>query len=152
MVRKRPSISSLVFFLFSGIFLLLGPVIFISPGGLFIVTLEQYTILFWLSTALFVSSLAILLAQYPHYAKWSMGYSGECVRTVRMSGRRKDYFIRGKPDANVREVILDDWFFKPKSPNSDWQIFDSLGNEVSNQLLESITNTLEIVFPHEDST
>ncbi|TET09622.1 MAG: hypothetical protein E3J86_07605 [Candidatus Thorarchaeota archaeon] len=151
MVRKRPSISSLVFFLFSSIFLLLVQLGFVSSVGLFIVTFAQFTVLFWLSIVLFVSSLAILLTQYPHYAKWSMGYRGDCVRTVRMSGSRKDYFIRGKQDAIVRDVLLDGWPFKPKSPNSDWQIFDSLGNEVSNQLLESITYTLEVVFPHEDS-
>lgn len=119
---------------------------FISPVGVVVVTVFQYNVLFWLSIALFVSSLAIFLTQYPHYAKWSMGYSGDCVRTVRRSGKKKDYFIRGKPDTPVRDVILDCWPFDP-NPNSDWHVFDSLGNEVSGHLLESISETIEVVFP-----
>jgi hypothetical protein len=152
MVRKKPSVSSLIYFLLSSGFLLLVQFGFVSPVGLIIVTAVQYVVLFWLSIALFVSSLAILLAQYPHYAKWSMGYSGDCVRTVRISGERKDHFIRGKPHATVRDVLLDDWPFDLKNPNSDWQIFDSFRNDVSNQRIESITETMEVAFPPDDST
>jgi hypothetical protein len=77
MVRKKPSVSSLIYFLLSSGFLLLVQFGFVSPVGLIIVTAVQYVVLFWLSIALFVSSLAILLAQYPHYAKWSITCNSE---------------------------------------------------------------------------
>lgn len=80
-----------------------------------------------------------------------MGYSGDSVRTVRLSGKKKDFFIRGAPDAKVRDVLLDTWPFEIEKPNSDWQVIDSLGNEVSDQHLETITETIEVVIPPDDS-
>ena len=151
MVRKIPSASSVSFFLLSSIFLMLVQYGVISPRGLVIITYDQYTVLFWLSIAIFISSLAILFTQFPYYAKWSIGYTGDCVRTVRIPGKKKDLFIRGAPDATVREVLLDNWPFDSRNPNSGWQVFDSLENEVSGQLLESITETLEVVFPPDES-
>ena len=80
-----------------------------------------------------------------------MGHSGDSVRTVRLSGKKKDFFIRGAPDAKVRDVLLDTWPFETEKPNSDWQVIDSLGNEVSDQHLETITETIEVVIPPDDS-
>ena len=151
MVKKRPSVSSVAFFLFSSIFLLLVQFGVVSPRGLVFVTDIQYILLFWLSIVFFVATLALLLSQYPHYARWSIGYSGDSVRTVRLSGKRKDFFIRGAPDAKVRDVLLDTWPFETEKPNSDWQVIDSLGNEVSDQHLETITETIEVVIPPDDS-
>jgi hypothetical protein len=58
----------------------------------------------------------------------------------------------GQSHATVRDVLLDDWPFDLKNPNSDWQIFDSFRNDVSNQRIESITETMEVAFPPDDST
>jgi hypothetical protein len=151
MVKKKPPVSHIAFFMFSSIFLLLVQFGFIQPEGLVVITNTQYIVLFWLSIAFFVASVAILLTHYPHYARWTMGYSGVIVRTVRLSGMRRDFFIRGAPDAKVRVVLLDTWPFETEKPNSDWQVIDSLGNDVSDQLLESITETIEVVFPPYDS-
>jgi hypothetical protein len=150
-VKKKPPISHIAFFMFSSIFLLLVQFGFIQPEGLVVITDVQYIVLFWLSIAFFVSSVAILLTQYPHYARWTMGFTGDIVRTVRLAGMRRDFFIRGAPDAKVRVVLLDTWPFETEKPNSDWHVIDSLGNDVSDQHLESITETIEVVFPHYDS-
>ncbi len=150
MVRRRPSLSSIVIFLSASIFLLLVQFGYVSPVGIIIVTEIQYTVLFWLSVVYFILSIAILFRHFPRYAKWSTGYSGDSVRTVRISGKTKDYFIHGAPDATVRDVLLDVWPFDTKRLNSSWQVFNSEGNEVSDHPLESLTETIEVVFSNDD--
>ncbi|MFX1481730.1 MAG: hypothetical protein ACFFCP_00925 [Promethearchaeota archaeon] len=149
MAVKKLSASSIVFFLSAGIFLLLIQFGFISPMGYVKVTYFQYTLLFWLSIIAFILSIADLFRRFPQYAKWSTGYSGYCVRTARISGIKRDYFIRGSPGTTVREAILDEWPFESEKKKSDWQVFDEEGNDISNLHLEETPDNMIVLFHNE---
>lgn len=146
MTDRRPSTSSLILLLCSSIFLLVVQFGIISPSGIVYVTYIQYSGLFWLSVVVFIVSIANLSRRFPQYAKWSMGYSGECVRAVKRAGTREEHFIRGAPNALLKEVLLDNWPFENKEADSKWQAFNTNGDDVSAQPLESLVDTVEIVF------
>ncbi len=151
MTSRKPSISAIILFLCSGIFLLVVHLGIISPSGIVYVTLIQYSWFFWLSVVFFILSIANLVRRFPQYAGWSTGYSGECVRTVKRVGTRKEHFIRGAPDALLKDVLLDNWPFESKEASSKWQVVDTLRNDVSTKTLESILDTVEVIFSDENN-
>ncbi len=123
----------------------------ISPSGLVVISLFQYTLLFWFSVIAFIISTANLVVRIPSHAKWSTGFSGEIVRTVKIAGENKDYFIRGVGDTSISEILLDDWPFSEQDSDSNWHVVDEQGNDVTSSPLSSITGTMSVVI-EEDNT
>lgn len=146
---KINALSLLLFFLCS-MLLLLVQFGYISPIGVIVISPLQYAWLFWFSVIAFIVSTANLVSRIPRYARWSTGYSGEIVRTVKNTDSGKDYFIRGKEDMTLKEVLQQRWPFKENDQGSKWYIVDELGNDVSTKPLGSIDETVSIVFPKEE--
>jgi len=147
--RKIDSLSLSVFTLCS-IFLLLVQFGFISPIGVIVISPLQYLWVFWFSVIAFIVSTANLVSRIPRYARWSTGYSGEIVRTVKNTDSGKDCFIRGKEDMTLEEVLQKRWPFKEKDRGSKWYVVDELGNDVTTMPLGSVNETVSIIFPKEE--
>jgi hypothetical protein len=141
---------SLFVWILCSLFLLLVQFGYISPFGIIVVSSTQYTWIFWFSVIAFIVSTANLVSKIPRYARWSIGYSGEIVRTAKIADSRKDYFIRGKEDASLKEVLHERWPFKEKDRETKWYVVDELGNDVSNASLGSIDGTVTVVFTDQD--
>ena len=122
----------------------------ISPSGLIVISLSQYTLLFWFSVLFFIVSIANLVTRIPRHARWSTGFSGEIVRTVKITGENKDYFIRGEGESSIKEVLLDDWPFSEQDPESNWYVIDELGNDVTSRPLSSIDGTVSVVIEEDN--
>ncbi len=148
LIHKINSLSLITFTLCS-ILLLMVQFGVISPSGLIVISLFQYTLLFWFSIIAFISSTANLVVRIPSHAKWSTGFSGEIVRTVKIAGENKDYFIRGKGDTSIKEALLDNWPFSEQDPDSNWHVVDELGNDVTGEPLSSITGIMSVIFEEE---
>ena len=146
---KINSLSLIVFTLCS-IFLLLVQFGFISPIGVIVISPLQYLWVFWFSVIAFIVSTANLVSRIPRYARWSTGYSGEIVRTVKNTDSGRDYFIRGKEDMTLEEVLQERWPFKEKDRGSKWYVVDELGNDVTTMPLGSVNETVSIIFPKEE--
>jgi hypothetical protein len=140
---------SLIVWIFCSIFLLLVQFGYISPYGIIVVSFPQYTWVFWISVIAFIVSTANLVSKIPRYARWSVGYSGEIVRTVKSGDSGKDYFIRGKEDTPLKEVLHKEWPFKEKDRESKWYVVDELGNDVTSMPLGSVDGIVSIVFVKE---
>ncbi|MDH4212495.1 MAG: hypothetical protein OEV85_01120 [Candidatus Thorarchaeota archaeon] len=132
------------------LFLLLVQFGYISPYGIIVISYTQYTWVFWLSIITFTISTAYLVSKIPRYARWSIGYSGEIVRTVKSADSSKDYFIRGNETTPLKEVLHKTWPFKDKDQDSKWYVVDELGNDVTSTPLGSIEGTVSIVFLKEN--
>ncbi|MFW9961304.1 MAG: hypothetical protein ACFFDV_09810 [Candidatus Thorarchaeota archaeon] len=142
---KINPLSLFLFFLFS-ILLLLVQFGYISPIGVIVISPLQYAWLFWFSVIAFIVSTANLVSRIPRYAQWSTGYRGEIVRTVKNTDSGKDYFIRGKEDMTLEEVLQNRWPFKENDQESKWYLVDELGNDVTTMPLGSINETVRIIF------
>ncbi len=147
--RKINSLSLIVFVLCS-ILLLLVQFGYISPIGVIVISPLQYVWVFWFSAIAFIVSTANLVSRIPRYARWSVGYRGEIVRTVKNTDSGKDYFIRGKEDMTLKEVLHERWPFKEKDRGSKWYIVDELGNDVTTMPLGSVNETVNIIFLKEE--
>jgi hypothetical protein len=132
------------------LFLLLVQFGYISPFGIIVVSSPQYTLIFWFSVVAFIVSTAYLVSKIQRYARWSTGYSGEIVRTVKSAESGKEYFIRGKDSTPLKAVLHEEWPFKEKNRESKWYVTDELGNDVTNTPLGSIDGTANIIFLKED--
>ena len=141
---------ALFLWILCSIFLLLVQFGYISPFGIIVVSYPQFTWVFWFSVIAFIVSTANLVSKIPRYARWSIGYSGEIVRTVRYAESGKEYFIRGKDDTPLKEVLHARWPFKEKDQGSKWHVIDELGNDVTSTPLGSIDETVSIVFLKEN--
>ena len=112
MIRHRVDLLSLVAWVLSCIPLLLVELGDISPIGIIIVTITQYEWAFWLSALTFLIFTTNLVNRVRHHRiGWHKGFSGEIVRAIRIPGKKKDYFIRGKGETRIKQVLLDDWPF-----------------------------------------
>ena len=149
---KRPKINplSLILFFLCSMLLLLVQFGYISPIGVIVISPLQYAWLFWFSVIAFILSTANVVSRIPTYARWSTGYSGEIVRTVKNTDSGKDYFIRGKEDMTLKEVLQKRWPFEENDQGSKWYIVDELGNDVTTMPLGSIDETVSIVFLKEE--
>ena len=136
---------SLIAFTLSGVLVLMVQFGVISPSGLIVISLSQYILLFWFSVLFFIVSIANLVTRIPRHAKWSTGFSGEIARTVKIAGENKDYFIRGRGDTSIKEVLLENWLFSEQDPNSNWHVVDELGNDVTSKPLKSIDGTMSVI-------
>ncbi len=145
LIHKINSLSLIAFTLCS-ILLLMVQFGVISPSGLVVISLFQYTLLFWSSVIAFIISTANLVVRIPSHAKWSTGFSGEIVRTVKIAGENKDYFIRGVGDTSIKDVLLENWPFSEQDPDSNWHVVDEKGNDVTGEPLSSITGIMSVVF------
>jgi hypothetical protein len=141
---------SLFVWILCSLFLLLVQFGYISPFGIIVVSSTQYMWIFWFSVIVFIVSTANLVSKIPRYARWSIGYSGEIVRTAKIADSNKDYFIRGKENVPLKEVLDERWPFKEKDKGSKWYVVDELGNDVTNTPLGSIDGTVSIVFLKDD--
>ncbi len=141
---------SLIAFALCSILLLMVQFGVISPSGIFVVSLSQYILLFWFSVIAFISSTANLVVRIPRHARWSTGFSGEIVRTVKIAGENKDYFIRGKGDTSIKETLLENWPFSEQDSDSNWHVTDDMGNDVTSEPLSSITGTMSVVIEEDN--
>ena len=149
LVNKINSLSLIAFTLCS-LLLLMVQFAYISPSGIIVISYTQYTWLFWFSVLAFILSTANLVTRIPRHAKWSTGFSGEIVRTVKIAGKSKDYFIRGASDTPVKEVLLENWPFSEHDKKSTWHVVDELGNDVTSTPLNSLNGIATVVID-EDS-
>lgn len=136
---------SLIAFTMSSILLLMVQFGVISPSGLIVISFSQYTLLFWFSVIFFIVSTANLVTRIPKHARWSTGFSGEIVRTVKIASENKDYFIRGAGDTTIKEALLENWPFSEHDPESNWHVIDELGNDVTSMHLSSLNTTATVV-------
>lgn len=136
---------SLIVFTLSGVLVLMVQFGVISPSGLIVISYTQYILLFWFSVIAFISSTANLVVRIPRHARWSTGFSGEIVRTIKIAGENKDYFIRGKGDTSIKEALLENWPFSEQDSDSNWHVTDDMGNDVTSEPLSSITGTMSVV-------
>ena len=141
---------SLIAFTLSGVLVLMVQFGVISPSGLIVISLSQYILLFWFSVLFFIVSIANLVTRIPRHAKWSTGFSGEIARTVKIAGENKDYFIRGRGDTSIKEVLLENWPFSEQDPDSNWYVVDELGNDVTSKPLKSIDGTMSVVIEEDN--
>jgi hypothetical protein len=137
---------ALLVWILCSLFLLFVQFGYISPLGIIVVSYPQFTMVFWISIIAFIISTANLVSKIPRYARWSLGYSGKIVRTVKSADSRKDYFIRGNDDTPLKEVLYERWPFEDKDRGSKWYVVDELGNDVTNMPLGSIDETVTVVF------
>jgi len=142
--------QSLSLFFLCSMLLLLVQFGYISPIGIIVISPLQYAWLFWFSAIAFIVSTANLVSRFPRSARWSTGYSGEIVRTVKNPDSGKDYFIRGREEMTLKEILQERWPFKENDQRSKWYIVDQLGNDVTAMSLGSINETVSIVFPKEE--
>ncbi len=92
MSKRKINPVSLIAFTLSGVLVLAVQFGVISPSGLLVISLYQYVWVFWFSVIFFIVSTANLVTRIPRHARWSTGFSGEIVRTVKIAGetiRRK---------------------------------------------------------------
>ena len=136
---------SLIVFTLCSILLLMVQFGVISPSGLIEISLAQYIWVFWFSVIAFIISTVNLVLRIPSHAGWSTGFSGEIVRTVKIAGENKDYFIRGKGDTSIKEALLENWPFSEQDSDSNWHVVDELGNDVTSEPLKSIDGTMSVV-------
>ena len=136
---------SLIAFTLSGVLVLMVQFGAISPSGLIVISLSQFIWVFWFSVIFFIVSTANLVARIPRHAKWSQGYSGTITRTVKIADKQKEYFIRGVADTPIKEVLLDNWPFDDRDPDSKWHVIDNHGNNVTNAPLSSLDGTATVV-------
>jgi hypothetical protein len=141
---------SLFIWILCSLFLLLVQFGYISPFGIIVVPYPQFTWVFWFSVIAFILSTANLVSKIPRYARWSIGYSGEIVRTAKIADSSKDYFIRGREEASLKEVLHERWPFEEKDRGTKWYVVDELGNDVTNASLGSVDGTVTIVFLDHD--
>lgn len=141
---------SLIVWILSSVFLFLVQFGYISPYGYIVVSHSEFTWVFWFSVFAFILSTANLVSKVPRHARWSTGYSGEVVRTVKKADSSTDYFIHGKDDTPLKVVLQKCWPFKENNRESKWYLVDELGNDVTNMPLGSINETVSIVFLKED--
>ena len=141
---------SLIAFTLCSILLLMVQFAIISPSGIIVVSHIQYILLFWFSVIAFISSTANLVVRIPRHAKWSTGFSGEIARTVKITGESREYFIRGASESSIKEVLLDDWPFSEKDPESHWYVIDEQGNDVTSRPLGSIDGTTSVVIEEDN--
>ena len=137
--------SILIWFI-SSIFLLIIQLGYISPVGVIVVSLDQYAWLFWVSVIVFIVTTANIVTKVQRHAEWSTGFSGEIVRTVRIAGNDREYFIRGAGDSLLGEILHENWPFQEHRQQSKWYVVDERGNDVTNQLLNSLDGTASIIF------
>ena len=149
LVNKINSLSIIAFTL-SSLLLLMVQFAFISPIGIIVISSTQYTWLFWFSVIAFILSTANLVTRIPRPAKWSTGFSGEIVRTVKIAGKNKDYFIQGSSDTSIRKALLENWPFSEHDKKSTWHVVDEIGNDVTNTPL-NLLNGISTVVIDEDS-
>lgn len=136
---------SLIAITLSSILLLMVQFGVISPSGLIVISLSQFIWVFWFSVLFFIVSIANLVTRIPRHARWSTGFSGEIVRTVKVAGENKDYFIRGKGDTSIKDALLANWPFSEQDPSSNWYVTDDMGNDVTGEVLNSITGTMSVI-------
>jgi hypothetical protein len=143
-------LSSLILWIICSTFLLLVQFGLISPVGIIIISLDQYTWIFWISAFAFTLSSIYLVYRIPRYARWSLGYTGEIVRTVKYSKSGRDYFVRGKDDTLLKDVLHKNWPFKERNQSDKWYAVDAFGNDVTDQPLGSLDGTVTIRFLEEE--
>jgi len=68
------------------------------------------------------------------------------VRVVTSDVTKREYFVYGKPEELVREVIENDWPFKGKLKSKDWYVIDAKANDVSDKIYSDVEGTLKVVF------
>lgn len=141
---------SLIAFTLSSVLLLMVQFGVISPSGLIVISLSQFIWVFWFSVIAFSISTVNLVLRIPRHARWSTGFSGEIVRTVKIAGENKDYFTRGAGDTTIKEVILENWPFSEQDPESNWHVVDEQGNDVTGEPLSSITGTMSVLIKEEN--
>ena len=145
LAKRKINPISLIAFTLSGVFLLMVQFGVISPSGLIVVSLSQFIWLFWFSVIFFIVSTANLVTRIPRHARWSTGFSGEIVRTVKIAGEIKDYFIRGPGDTSIKDALLENWPFSEQDSDSNWYVTDGQGNDVTSESLNSITGTMIVI-------
>ncbi|MHA1136818.1 MAG: hypothetical protein ACTSSE_10045 [Candidatus Thorarchaeota archaeon] len=145
MAKNKINPLFLIAFTLSGILLLMVQFGVISPNGLIEITSSQYTLVFWFSLVFFIISTANLVARIPTHAQWSTGYRGTISRTVKISGKQKDYFIHGAGDTPIKKVLLENWPFEEEDPDSNWHVVDEHGNDVTNALLSSLDEIATVI-------
>jgi hypothetical protein len=141
---------SLVLWILCSIFLLLVQFGYISPVGIIIISYEQYVWVFWISVFAFILSTGYFVSKIPRYARWSIGYTGEIIRTVRDGESGRDYFIRGKDDTPLKEVLHKRWPFEDRNRSDNWYVVDESGNDVTSLPLSSLNGTVTVLFFKED--
>lgn len=146
MTRHEINSLTLVIWVLCSIFLLLVQFGYISPIGLIVVTSEQYVWLFWFSALVFILSTANLVARIKKHPGWSEGFSGEIVRTFRVSGQEKEYLVQGKGETSIKHILSSDWPFDEYEHSSVWYVVDEQGNDITNQPLSSIDGTASVIF------
>ena len=151
MARKQINLLYVIAWLFSSILLLLVQLGYISPIGFIVITQVQYVWLFWISAILFIFTTAFLVARVRSHPKWTIGFTGDIVRTVRISNQEREYFIRGKSDSPIRDVLLDAWPFSELDSNAKWYVADSHGNDITNKPFGSIDGTANIIIGDDSS-
>ncbi|MBN2229762.1 MAG: hypothetical protein JW779_09225 [Candidatus Thorarchaeota archaeon] len=146
MANRRIDLFSVLIWFFSSLFLLVVQLGYVSPVGVIVVSLEQYAWLFWMSVVLFLVTTANLVTKVQTHARWSTGFSGEIVRTVRIAGDDQEYFIRGASNTPLGEILDENWPFHEHSRKSKWYVVDERGNDVTNQSFSSLEGTASVVF------
>ncbi|MHA1615183.1 MAG: hypothetical protein ACTSYJ_10085 [Candidatus Thorarchaeota archaeon] len=141
---------SLIAFTLSGVLVLMVQFGVISPSGLIEISLAQFIWVFWFSVIAFIISTVNLVLRIPSHAGWSTGFSGEIVRTVKIAGEKKDYFIRGEGDTSIKEALFENWPFSEQDSDSNWHVVDELGNDVTSEPLSSITGTMSVVIEEDN--
>ncbi|MGY5858653.1 MAG: hypothetical protein RTU63_04735 [Candidatus Thorarchaeota archaeon] len=68
------------------------------------------------------------------------------VRVVTSDVAKKEYFVYGKPDEIVREVVENDWPFKGKLKSKEWFVIDEADNDVSGKIYSEVDGILRVVF------
>lgn len=145
LIQTKINPLSLIAFTLCSIFLIMVQYGFISPNGIIVISSIQYTWIFWFSVIAFIVSMANLIVRIPRHAKWSTGFSGKIVRTVKIAGENKDYFIRGASDTPIKEVLLENWPFSEHDQESNWHVVDELGNDVTTEPLSALNGTATVV-------
>jgi hypothetical protein len=112
--------------------------------------MDQYVWAIPISAAAFVLSSIYLVYKIPHYARWSVGYTDEIVRSVRDSKSDRDYLVRGGENTPLKDALHDSWPFKKRNRSGNWYAVDESGNDVTNQPLGLLDGTVVIHFLEED--
>jgi hypothetical protein len=155
MRKKRYFISGARFFMTLGLLSLIGsitialsnrvnplpwnPSLVIGFGILgFIVFIALGAVLMWFDTS-WVTPL--LRQQMPFEPD-----DDTVVRVVTSDDVKKEYFVYGKPEESVHDVIENDWPFKAKLKSKNWFVLDMNGSDVSNRIFLDVEGTLKVVF------
>ena len=150
LIKWKINALTLIVWALSSIFLLLVQFGYISSIGIIVVTPAQYVWIFWISAIAFIATTINLVARVQRHARWSIGFSGEIVRTVRIAGQDMEYFVRGKSDSRIKEVLLNNWTFIEHDYNSKWYVTDEHGNDITDRSFSSINGTASVVIEAND--